>query len=97
MEQELAEVVDGVGDEGCDAEVVGARLSVSGCESGEINACEVKEGVFVVSAEILVCLRRGLAGGSGRDFEYNYLVIGGIYAVECGMHFCLDRVKRIQN
>ena len=43
MEQELAEVVDGVGDEGGDAEVIGAGLSLTKVKIGEIDAGKEEE------------------------------------------------------
>ena len=52
MEEELAEVVDAVGDESRDAEVVGAGLGVLFGEGGEVDAGEVEEGVFIVGAEV---------------------------------------------
>ena len=52
VQQELAEVVDAVRDEGGDAEVVGAGLGVVRGEGGEVDAGEVEEGVFVVGAEV---------------------------------------------
>lgn len=51
VEEELAEVVDGVGDEGRDAEVVGAVLAVFEGERSDVDAGEVEEGVFVVCSE----------------------------------------------
>lgn len=51
VEEELAEVVDGVGDEGCDAEVVGAVLAVFEGEGFDVDTGEVEEGVFVVCSE----------------------------------------------
>ena len=59
VQEELAEVVDAVGDEGGDAEVVGAGLGVRRGEGGEVDAGEVEEGVFVVGAEV----ERGLVVG----------------------------------
>lgn len=52
VEQELAEIVDGIGDEGGDAEIVGARLGVFEGERFEVDAGEVEESVFVVGAEV---------------------------------------------
>ena len=48
VEEELAEVVDAVGDEGRDAEVVGSGLPLALVEVGELYAGEVEERVFVV-------------------------------------------------
>ena len=56
MEEEFTEVVDGVGDEGGNAEVVGAGLGVGGGEGGDVDAGEVEEGVFVVGAVVFVGL-----------------------------------------
>jgi hypothetical protein len=58
MQQQLAEVVDGVADEGGDAEVVGARLAVAQLEGADVDAGEVEEGVFVVGGEFVLRLSR---------------------------------------
>lgn len=63
VEEELAEVVNRVRDEGCDAEVVRAGLGVGGCEGGEVDAGEVEEGVAVVSGEVVLCLSNGSQQG----------------------------------
>lgn len=42
MEEELAEVVDGVGNKGCDAKIVGARSGFIDCEGFEIYASKVE-------------------------------------------------------
>lgn len=52
VEEELAEVVDGVGDECGDAEVVGAAKTGVGGHVVEGNAGEVEEGRPVVRREI---------------------------------------------
>lgn len=62
VEEELAEVVDGVGDEGCDAEVVGAALGFFRGEGGEVDAGEVEEGVAVVGGEVMFCLGKTVSG-----------------------------------
>ena len=41
VEEEFAEVIDAVGDQGGDAKVVGAGLGVGLCEGGEVDAGEV--------------------------------------------------------
>jgi len=51
MEEELAEVVDGVRDESSNTEVIRTRLSVGLCEGVEVDACKIEEGVFVVGSE----------------------------------------------
>ena len=83
MEEEFAEVVDGVGDEGGDAEVVGAGLGVGGGEGGDVDAGEVEEGVFVVGPVVFVGLV--VAGvdavEGGVDFGFD-----GVEGVENG--FC---------
>jgi hypothetical protein len=60
VEEEFAEVVDGVGDEGGDAEVVGAGLAVAEFEGADVDAGEVEEGVFVVGGEFVLRLSRVL-------------------------------------
>lgn len=52
VEEEFAEVVDAVGDEGRDAEIVCSRLGVGLCKRLEVDAGEVEEGVFVIGAEV---------------------------------------------
>jgi len=52
VQQQLTEVVDRVGDQGGDAEVVGAGLGFGGGEGVEVDAGEVEEGVLVVSAVV---------------------------------------------
>jgi len=61
VQQQLAEVVDAVGDEGGDGEVVGARLAVRGGEAGEVDAGEVEERVFVVRGELVFGLERSVS------------------------------------
>ena len=78
MEEELAEVVDGVGDEGCDAEIVCTRLGVIRGEDVQINACEVEESVLVVGAEIFVGLI--VAGVDAVEGGMN-LVLDGVEGV----------------
>ena len=48
VEEKLSEVIDGVRNEGSDAQIVGSGLTLSGCESGDVYACEEEEGVLVV-------------------------------------------------
>ena len=60
VQQELAEVVDGVGDQGRDAEVVGAGLEIGGGEGGEVDTGEVEEGVMIIGGEVVFCLWRVL-------------------------------------
>ena len=42
MEKEFAEIVNGIGDEGCNAQVVGAGSGFIYCEGFEIYASEVE-------------------------------------------------------
>lgn len=56
VQEELAEVVDGVGDEGGDAEVVGAGDALGFGEVLEVDAGQVEEGVFVKGGEFLLGL-----------------------------------------
>jgi hypothetical protein len=56
VEEQLAEVVDGVGDEGGDAEVVGAGLALAEVEVGEVDAGEEEERVLVVGGELVLGL-----------------------------------------
>lgn len=53
MEEELAKVVDRVGDEGGDAEVISADLSLAEVEIGEVDACEKEERILVVGGKLL--------------------------------------------
>ena len=57
VQQQLAEVVDGVADEGGDGQVVGARLAVAQLEGADVDAGEVEEGVFVVGGEFVLALK----------------------------------------
>lgn len=59
VQQQLAEVVNRVGDQGGDAEVVGAGLGFGGGEGVKVDAGEVEEGVLVVGAVVA----RGLMVG----------------------------------
>ena len=61
VQQEFAEVVDRVGDEGGDAEVVGARARFRAREGFEIDAGEVEEGVAVVGGEVVLDLGFGIS------------------------------------
>jgi hypothetical protein len=56
VEEELAEVVDGVADEGGDGQVVRARLAVAQLEGADVDAGEVEEGVLVVGGELVLAL-----------------------------------------
>lgn len=56
MQQELAEVVDRVGDEGGNAEVVGAGDTFALRELFEVDAGQVEEGIFVEGGEFLLGL-----------------------------------------
>lgn len=51
VQEELAEVVDGLAEEGGDSEVVGAFLLLGEGEVGYVHAGEVEKGVFVVGGE----------------------------------------------
>lgn len=61
VQQQLAEVVDRVGHERRDGEVVGAGLPLGGREVVEGDAGEVEEGVFVVRGEFVLGLRAGVS------------------------------------
>ena len=56
MQEELAEVVDRVGDESCHAEVVGALGALARAEIFDVDAGQVEEGVLVVGGEFLLGL-----------------------------------------
>ena len=56
VEEQLAEVVDGVGDEGCDRKVVRSALTSGGAEVVELDTCEVEEGGAVVVGELVLAL-----------------------------------------
>lgn len=56
VQQELAEVVDRVGDEGGNAEVVGAGDTFALRELFEVDAGQVEEGIFVEGGEFLLGL-----------------------------------------
>ena len=56
MQQEFTEVIDGVRDQCCNAEVVSTGLSIGAGKSGEVDARQVEEGIFVVGAEVEVGL-----------------------------------------
>lgn len=48
VEEKLSKVIDGVRNEGSNAQVVGSGLTLSGCESSDVYACKKEEGVLVV-------------------------------------------------
>ena len=48
VEEKLSEVIDGVRNEGSDAQIVGSGLTLGSCESSDVYACEEEEGVLVV-------------------------------------------------
>ena len=48
VEEKLSKVIDGVRNEGSDAQIIGSGLTLSGCESSDVYACEEEEGVLVV-------------------------------------------------
>lgn len=54
VQQQLSKVVDGVGDEGGDAEVVGAGLAVAEFQVVEVNAGKEQQGVLVVCGELVL-------------------------------------------
>ena len=56
VQKQLAKVVDGIGDEGGDAEVVGARDALAFWKFFEVDAGQVQEGVFVEGSEFLFSL-----------------------------------------
>lgn len=56
VEEKLAEVVDGVGDQRGDAEVVGALGALFFLEVLEVDTGQVQEGVFVERGEFLLGL-----------------------------------------
>ena len=99
MQQELAEVVDRVGDEGRDGEVVGARLALFGREVRHFDAGEVEEGVTVVVCELSFCLGRSVSASSESKAiaRKRYLVVISIHTVKLRVHSRLYRVKRIQD
>lgn len=70
VEEELAEVVDGVGDEGCDGEIVGARARFVGGEGFRVDAGEVEEGVFVEGGEFEFGLWSTLGRADGKEGWY---------------------------
>jgi hypothetical protein len=53
VQEKFAEVVDRIGDECSNGEVVGARLAFFGCKIIDGNACKVEEGIFVIGGEFL--------------------------------------------
>lgn len=53
VEEELAKVVDGIGDEGGDAEIVGTRLALAQLEFGDVDTGEVQEGVFIICGKLV--------------------------------------------
>ena len=57
MEEKLAKVVDGVGNEGGDAEVVGTRLALAELELGHVDTGEIEESILVVCGELVLGLR----------------------------------------
>ena len=57
VEEKLAKVVDGVGDEGGNAEVVGTRLAFTELELGNVDTGKIEEGVLVVCGELVFSLR----------------------------------------
>ena len=61
VQEQFAEVVDRVGDEGGDAEVVGARPGFRGRERFEVDAGEVEERVAVVGGEVVLDLGFGVS------------------------------------
>ena len=56
VEEQLAEVVDGVGDEGCDRKVVRSALTSGGAEVIELDTCEVEKRGAVVVGELVLAL-----------------------------------------
>lgn len=56
MQEKLAEIVDGVGDQSGDAEVIGARDALGFGEVFEVDAGQVQESVFVERGEFLFSL-----------------------------------------
>lgn len=58
VEKELSKVVDGVGDEGSDAEVVGTRLALAELELADVDTREIEEGVFVICRELVLGLQK---------------------------------------
>ena len=101
VQEELAEVVDGVGDEGGDAEVVGAGVGLGGGELCDVDAGEVEEGVAVVGGEVLlglvvagVCaveggVYLGLDGVEGVEDRFGLVEVysGGVVGAEAELDF----------
>lgn len=56
MQKKLSEVVDGVGRECRDAQIVGARCTLSLGKVFEVDAGQVEEGIFVERCEFLLRL-----------------------------------------
>jgi hypothetical protein len=56
VEKELAEVIDGVGHKGGDAEVIGTSLSFAEVEIGKIDAGEEEQRILVVSSKLMLGL-----------------------------------------
>lgn len=103
VQQQLAEVVDGVADQRGDGQVVGARLAVAQLEGADVDAGEVEEGVFVVGGEFVLRLSRVLVGIGGYSrvagcgYGVGYLVVlGGGLVVVC-VHDRLDRVEAVED
>jgi hypothetical protein len=60
VQEKLAEVVDGVGDQSGDAEVIGARDALRFGKVFEVDTGQVEKGVFVERGEFLLSLESGL-------------------------------------
>jgi len=56
VEKELAEVVDGVGDESGNAEVIGTSLAFAKVKIGEVDAGEEEERILVVCRKLVLGL-----------------------------------------
>lgn len=60
MQEKLSEVVDGVGDQSGDAEVIGAGDALRFREIFEVDTGQVEKGIFVERGEFLLSLELNL-------------------------------------
>jgi hypothetical protein len=94
VKEKLAKVVDGVGDEGGDAEVVGAGLALAEVEVGEVDAGEEEERILVVGGELVLGLESSVSHVYPK-WGNAHLVVFGARPVERRMHNGLYRVEAL--